>query len=159
MVYFTDLATFDYHSGPFSCDEWECPLLSVGWLEKEFAFDKGPSPTWLIDRISSIRISTKAQFLQWAFRGLHSCTLCEKHTMLTDSHINLFVPGVDCVYVAPGRIDHYILEHAYKPPQVFVEAIAKCIDPKSDEYLKALTSVNANQVPPLFRDLSSKNTN
>jgi hypothetical protein len=50
---------------------------------------------------------------------------------------NLFVPGVDCVYVAPSLIAHYIQAHRYSPPNEFVDAVLRCPEMHSQEYLHA----------------------
>ena len=34
MSYFRDLELCRYHSGPFDSSNWNCPLLSIGWLER-----------------------------------------------------------------------------------------------------------------------------
>jgi hypothetical protein len=50
---------------------------------------------------------------------------------------NLFVPGKRCVYVAPSLIAHYILVHRYSPPKKFVDAVLRCPETHSVEYLQA----------------------
>lgn len=51
---------------------------------------------------------------------------------------NLFVPGDEVVYVAPSLVVHYIDAHGYAPPDEFQEAVLKCPEMRSREYLHAL---------------------
>jgi hypothetical protein len=70
--------------------------------------------------------------------------------LLRDSHINLFIPGLDVLYLATGRTDHYIDFHSYVPPVAFVDALMACPDPDSAEYKAALLGLNKGQEPALF---------
>ena len=51
---------------------------------------------------------------------------------------NLFVPGRDCIFVAPSMIVHYIDAHRYEPPEEFWRAVLDCPEMRSDAYKKAL---------------------
>src|SRR5262249_21190553 len=114
MTYFADFSLCTYHDGPFQADSWQCPLLSVGWLDHPNAF---PTGGWLAqdvrDRLAFLRFAFAEAYSAFEFRGLHTCSFCVaegmkvSHAWLRDSHVNLFVPGTDCVFVAPGRVDHY----------------------------------------------------
>ena len=70
--------------------------------------------------------------------------------LLHDSHINLFIPGRDVLYLATGRADHYIDFHSYVPPLAFIGALMACPNPESAEYKAALLRLNKGQEPPLF---------
>jgi hypothetical protein len=74
--------------------------------------------------------------------GLHNCSFCaanDPHSSeLPASSSNLFIPGNSVVFVAPGRIDHYIEAHSYLPPKQFITAVLPCPDLHSDEYREAL---------------------
>ena len=55
-----------------------------------------------------------------SFLGLMACSLCaaegKRPTLSAWSQENLFVPGSNVVYTAPGGIVHYVESHAYLPP-------------------------------------------
>lgn len=38
------------------------------------------------------------------------------------------------MYAAPSLIIHYILQHGYKPPQEFIDAVMESEEADSDEY-------------------------
>ncbi len=152
MTHFPDLSPLYYHSGPLDSDEWNCPLLAIGWLDSEFTFQTGGTPKGLAAHIESLRNASWDSFPQYVFRGLHGCTLCNDGTYLSESCVKLFIPGDHKVYVAPGRIDHYIDHHNYQPPEEFLQTLVMCPDPKSPEYWAALKSSNGDDAIPLLMD-------
>jgi len=157
-TYFRDLDRCTY-SGPVCSDAgWSCPLRAVGWLDApHFLFRRGRFPKPLLEKL--IQLRTRCSTLHGGFRGQHSCTLCLRNLRrfwmpdkLGDSQFNLFVPGRGEVFIAPGRIDHYIETHHYRPPAVFLDALEACPDPWSFGYYAALRDANDGVEPPLFRD-------
>ena len=83
--------------------------------------------------------------------GIHGCEFCfgtedyarrfslERYGMRIYFGVaNLFVPGKDCVYVAPSMIAHYVDSHRYEPPSEFWRAVLDCPDIQSDTYKAAL---------------------
>jgi hypothetical protein len=89
------------------------------------------------------------------FMGYHTCEFCPGGTRQKDDRwcrierygfmvhfgvTNLFVPGENCVYVAPSMLAHYIDVHGYEPPEVFWEAVMNCPEMGSDAYRQALTA-------------------
>jgi len=152
MTHFVDLSVCCYHSGAYASNEWRCPLLAVGWIETGHKFPIGLSPEWLLRKIADMRHSMSTTFISQKFRGLHQCSICPGKDFLQDSHINLFVPGNGCVYLAPGRIDHYIELHKYRPPSEFIDALAICPDPTQSDYFSALRASNNSEMPPLSKN-------
>ena len=66
------------------------------------------------------------------FMGCHKCEFCfgieddvgrftlQRYGLVIHfGASNLFVPGKDCIYVAPSMIAHYVEAHAYEPPAEF----------------------------------------
>jgi hypothetical protein len=51
---------------------------------------------------------------------------------------NVFVPGIDCLYVAPEILSHYVQFHGYAPPEEFQHAVLACPDPEKSrkEYMQ-----------------------
>jgi hypothetical protein len=80
--------------------------------------------------------------------GYHDCEICNDANdlarrgrgIVVDGRsikvgaFNLFVPGVGVVYLAPSLILHYIKDHEYLPPTVFLEAVDRCPPMHSSEY-------------------------
>jgi hypothetical protein len=143
MTYFKDLDLIRYHDGPCCADAWHCPLLAIGWLEKGHDYLSGICPPQLVERLTELRSMFAVAFPAHSFRGWHTCSMCSGETkLLRDSHINLFIPGLEAIYLATGRVDHYINTHAYVPPMAFVDALMMCPDPRSAEYQAALLRLN-----------------
>lgn len=150
MTYFKDLDLVRYHDGSCCADDWHCPLLAIGWLEKDHDYPSGICSSQVVERLAELRPMFAAAFPAHSFRGWHICSMCsEKTELLHDSHINLFIPGHEVIYLATGRVDHYINTHSYVPPMEFVDALMMCPDPRSAEYQSALLRLNRGQQPPL----------
>jgi len=155
MTYFKDLELAHYHGhnhgGPHCADDWKCSLLAVGWLEKKKTFSTGSCSSQVVAKLSELRHQFGAAFPQYSCRGLHECSMCrDKAKLLRESHVTLFIPGKDVIYMTPGRVDHYIDIHSYAPPQAFVDAVLLCPDPGSPQYEATLRRLNGGQQPPLW---------
>ncbi len=151
MTYFKDMTVCDYFGGR---QDWLCRLMAIGWLERDREYSRGYTDPKLMDKLALLRREFGVQFPGIKFRGLHGCTLCatagNSPVILKESHINLFIPTDGCVYVAPGRIDHYIQAHGYAPREHFVEAVLKCPSPASDEFRELLAKANRGYDAPLY---------
>lgn len=102
-------------------------VLAVGWLGV-FTFRRGPTPARfreLLDELCErIPVSSRT-------RGFHRCRMggCLLRWWLGNrdrytGSAEIIVPGQPGVaYRAPTLITHYVAEHRYQPPQVFVDAI------------------------------------
>ena len=158
MTYFPELALIKYWS-PLHHGDWDCPAYSVGWLESGEAYPMGTvSVQGFWDKLRYLSSSMLESIASHgSFRGLHSCSLCENdgkfagEARLDGSHANIFVPGADCVYIAPGRVDHYIEVHNYLPPEEFVTAVMDCPDPTSPDYRAALIKANLGHETPFCK--------
>lgn len=155
MTYLKDLELAHYHGhnhcGPHCADEWECSLLAVGWLEKKETFSTGSCSSRVVAKLCELRHQFATAFPKYSCRGLHECSMCvNKEKLLHESHVTLFIPGKDVIYMTPGRVDHYINVHSYAPPQIFVDAVLLCPDPGSPQYKATLLRLNGGQEPPLW---------
>lgn len=156
MTHFKDLEFAHYHGhshgGPHCADEWKCSLLAVGWLEKNESLPTGSCSSLVIAKLTELRHQFEVAFPRYSFRGLHECSMCDGEAkLLHESHVNLFIPGKDVIYMTPSRVDHYIDMHSYGPPQDFIDAVLLCPDPRSNQYKTILTRLNRGQQPPLWR--------
>lgn len=82
--------------------------------------------------------------------GVHQCEFCrfsggpgafgfsEQSESVQMGVNNVFVPGNDCLFVAPSLIIHYIDAHRYCPPLAFQEAVTASPEMRSVAYLKAI---------------------
>jgi hypothetical protein len=150
MAYFPDMTVCTYFHSPAQ-SEWACRLMAIGWLESGHEFSVGVVDSRIAYKFAALRSEFRSMFPEIAFRGLHACSICKDNAPLSESHTNLFIPTTGFVYVAPGRIDHYIEEHRYAPPEHFVEAVVGCPGPKAPEYRAAMSAANRGFDVPLFR--------
>ncbi len=152
-MHIADLDLCAYHAGPFDASNWSVPLRAVGWLEYPQAFSSGIAPSRLTSKLKEMADQVRSAYPHYCFRGLMTCSFCISAGLPSPGPIwsqeNIFVPGVDVVYVAPGGIVHYIEAHSYLPPSEFVEAALHCPDCHSSQYREALRAANAGIEPPL----------
>jgi len=117
--------------GQFPC----VPL--AGWNIQMFSAP-GPAPVALVPKLKEIVKQSREAYAQYCFRGIQRCSLCVANNLKSPGPIwsqeNIFVPGLDVVYLAPGGIPHYLEAHSYLPPLEFVEAVLLCPDCRTDEY-------------------------
>jgi hypothetical protein len=126
MAYFRDLSPYEYglHWGGVR------GALNVGWLalghsfETEQALGSDLNLLW-----AHCKVAVPAT------RGLHPCAFCSDWSsdrfrvirngetlMLGYSEIRVIGPSRQS-YAAPSLIFHYVNEHRYKPPDVFLSAL------------------------------------
>ncbi|SNX56768.1 hypothetical protein SAMN06272735_1221 [Streptomyces sp. TLI_55] len=93
--------------------------LAVGWLEVGRPCATGPVPAAFTEKLRAI-IAVQSVNL---CRGWHFCDLCPPDDPARGNG-EIRVPGAPgTAYAAPVLIGHYIDAHAYRPPQVFVDAV------------------------------------
>lgn len=158
-MHFPDLALCTYGHNAKSPEAWNVPLLAIGWLERGQTFSEGEAEEKVIDRARKIQGQTFGRIS--GYRGLHRCDLCEPEEAgfgIEDSHVNLFIPGNDCVYMASGGLVHYMEEHSYLPPEEFVSALLSCPLPSTPEYEEKLTSSNRDERPEILETHEERHT-
>jgi hypothetical protein len=149
MSHYADLTPCGY----FGVD-YAPGLRSIGWLEKEHPYNRGPVSPEFTTALKSLLIAPWQPFV---FAGFHRCRFCRitggpsTFPTITGTEIqlggnNLYIPGDGFLYVAPSTIIHYIDAHEYAPPDEFQIAVLNCPEMRSMPYLK-LIRANA---PPGF---------
>ena len=151
-MHFADLELCQYHTGPFDASNWSVQLCAVGWLEQSHSFRTGTVPSAVVSKLKEMLEQMRSAYFHYAFRGLHDCSLCPGTFRLTESYLNLFVPGASVIYIAPAGIVHYIETHSYLPPEVFLDAVLRCPKCTSAGYREALSVANGGQEIPLEMD-------
>ncbi|GGC92598.1 hypothetical protein GCM10010994_58040 [Chelatococcus reniformis] len=131
MSYFPDLTPFTYGGA-----EPDPAILNVGWLNFDHEMPVA-EPNELF--LSALR-KAAAEPVN-LYRGCHLCDFCPRPPMTLSSggmpmlqarpetmgNGEIWVKGSDgFTYVAPALILHYVSEHHYAPPKVFVDAIIAC---------------------------------
>jgi hypothetical protein len=125
LSYYPDLSPYAY---AYKTSE---VALNVGWLSGQHPYPTGPTPDGLVKRL--LKHARKPVQLT---RGRHVCELCgeRRETIRMQSGLRpvwlgngeIRVTGEhDTVYAAPTMIAHYVAEHDYLPPKVFVDAVLR----------------------------------
>jgi hypothetical protein len=137
-------------------------VKAIGWLGEANPIPTGPVEPRAIERLFAL-ITQPPYESRATLLGFHACTLCPDAHERTATLVSwrrrgilrlgkrwtaevggseLFVPGIDCVYVAPSMIIHYVLTHGYRPPTIFLRALLQTpSDP--DAYCRALRANGA----------------
>lgn len=140
MASFEDLTNYSYMHYENS--------KNIGWLSEQYPYPKGKVSEEFIDNLwiyLHVNISK--------VRGQYGCDLCsqsqEKNYKATYKgrsitlgfdEIRVLSEDGKTAYAAPNLIYHYILEHDYRPPEEFIQAVLKGPKPGTREYEKFLAS-------------------
>jgi hypothetical protein len=103
-------------------------LFAVGWIE-EAGFTTGAVPEEFVEALVA---AYPTKIVPDGTRGWHTCTLC--HVVMPKvewkgkevdvaGYGHYLVRYEQAVYMAPALILHYILDHHYRPPQIFIDAV------------------------------------
>ncbi len=133
MAFYRDLEPCDYFRKRFS------GLLAVGWLSSTESYAQGEVDESDLRRLRALVDDCWQPFY---FRGSHACEFCGRERGTK----NLFVPGAGLVFVAPEMIVHYVEEHSYTPPGVFLETIEACAEMGSAQYFSALVEQGGREL-------------
>ena len=114
---------------------------NIGWLDPAQPMTVGETPEAFREKLFAF--CERASF-NLAF-GIHVCELpdCPNRdrngfrtsrrgdVTLADGNGEIRVLGPDKIYAAPNMIYHYVVDHRYKPPQEFIDAVLACPSPAS----------------------------
>lgn len=141
MVWFADLSPCDY----FGFED-DSRFRAVGWLERGRDFTVGKVDERCVGRLAEL-LAEPWQPVH--FLGFHQCDLCEVEqppeafrlgrwtVSLGATNLFLPAPGIG-ILVAPSMVVHYICDHGYRPPDVFLRAVMDCPAMGSRRYLDAI---------------------
>lgn len=131
-MYIPDLASRSYIG-------FEGPIRAVGWLQHPHPFSRGRVDDKFVQRLLA-HIDKPPGFL--GSRGYYSCSLCAAGGLPgpnpLSSQAEILIPAGDYVFEAPVYIGHYVIDHGYRPPDPFIDAIMKSPAPGSCELLHEL---------------------
>jgi hypothetical protein len=105
-------------------------IRAVGWLERP-GFTTGTVPKGCIGPLVD---ALRGGIFSDGYRGYHTCTLCGKswpeitwkrRRIGLQGHGHYLVQRDQIVYMAPALLLHYILDHGYRPPDEFLDAVLK----------------------------------
>ena len=122
MSYFEDLTPYGYG---LKIVKDNTPELNVGWLEKNKPYPIGETSQKFKDRLS---IFCSKEFLVGLTKGVHECEFCSPEVVIEGTRLvvgngEIRVIGKSAIYAAPELIFHYVVNHHYKPPDEFINAV------------------------------------
>jgi len=121
-------------------------ISSVGYLARGHEYSQGEVSDECFDRLVKLAL---LRLVHWF--GYHKCDLdpCGsghiQHKLYYQGQAipnmcstDILVPAENLLYVSPALILHYIRGHNYRPPACFLEAVTRCAEPGSDEYIAGI---------------------
>ena len=125
--------------------------FAVGWLTENSTFETEYVPKKALHRLEYL---SRMKFNRT--RGIATCPICQETfiekkfcDILGSAEVKIITKEV--AFSAPDLIVHFIKEHNYKPPDIFVSTINEMLDPLSDSGREALiefgASFNAIEAP------------
>lgn len=107
--------------------------LNVGWLDRERPFPTAAPSRELVEKLAWLVVNKQTH----STRGFHRCNLCAPPVDPDKPHFwigrsgrmgllgngEIRVQGTHAVYAAPTLILHYVVDHAYRPPEDFVAGV------------------------------------
>jgi hypothetical protein len=129
------------------------PILAVGWLGDSLPSEGDVEPK-CIDQLW--QANAEERTIIDGTMGWHNCELCDgEHSWYPDKKVgpvldwrgekarvrgygHFLIRTAKNIYMAPVLILHYILDHGYKPPDDFIEAViaGKCLSMDDLEFVK-----------------------
>lgn len=134
MTWIADLTPCDYFGA-----EYSKYLTAVAWLDEKHPITAGQVDRAVYDRL--VEFARKPWYPPTLpiTLGVHQCKLCLYDRPAGTG--NLFIPSASTVYVCPELATHYMSAHGYRPPEEFCDAVLRCADMGSMEYLIAFLAV------------------
>jgi len=134
-------------------------FFAVGWLDNQHEYPQGSVSNTFIERLWVF-----CRYPSLVMRGFHLCEFCPpvkrkvKFPGLENPYeilraqregivIKLGYAEMDVfaedgrVYHAPNLIYHYVLDHEYRPPEPFVQAVLTSPLPNTEQYKSILTKL------------------
>jgi hypothetical protein len=148
MTFYQDLTPYVYFKRREPPDLLS---LNIGWLDVTQPYVQGDTSQVFRDRLFEFCLD---KYVVHIARGFQECQFCglssepwfeenefkygeNAHWMsIGDGEIRVL--GSSAIYSAPALIYHYVVEHHYKPPQEFIEAVLTGPTPGSDAHMALL---------------------
>lgn len=113
--------------------------ICVAWLARDLEFTRGATSKGLVDDLRLLAARPRN-----VERGLHYCEFCGAESpLISRSELGepvvqgtgeIWVESEDGVFIAPTLLIHYVEEHHYVPPLVFIDAVAKAAAARRAEH-------------------------
>jgi hypothetical protein len=150
---FPDLSPYSYYQPkPFR------DVLNVGWLGRGQVFPVGNVPSEFVEKLKLLMSDRRfAALAVNRIRSVHPCNVCgeREFSALGDAaggipigSAELWVPrSSGGFFAAPSMIIHYITDHRYLPPKLFVNSVVDVgwddvVDAQSEYAKRASLAMN-----------------
>jgi hypothetical protein len=150
VTYYKDLTQYEYFAEHEPLDP---KPLNVGWLSGANSFEVGETSQQFKERLFGF---CQDKFVVQIARGFHVCELCEPKSAeqwykegesrygnqahwcgIGDGEIRIV--GKAAVYAAPTLIYHYVVDHQYRPPDEFIDAVLSGPQPGTERHTNILS--------------------
>lgn len=111
MTYFEDLTPYTY----LQPEDEEPNTVNIGWLDPAHDF-----PTGVTTEEFQAKLELLCMRQVKRTRGFLHCPFCQG---LERSSSEMRVAHGGKVYAAPSLVHHYVVAHAYRPPDEFIAAV------------------------------------
>lgn len=121
--------------------------LAVGWLQRNDDFATGGTPEGFTESLFDFCLEPHTVC---AIRHHRPCPICgqrvapvtvgDRTAELGAAEIRVL--GEENIFAAPDLIYHYVTEHGYRPPPVFVQAVLQGPQPGSAEHRALVRTLN-----------------
>lgn len=119
--YFPDLVPYQHGDAPP-----HPRIRRVGWIEEGHDFPTGTVPMEFLTKLTAIKLSQWPTLFHFGLvRGAIYCTLCDRDDR-SGCSTELLVPDVGnpgCFFGSLSMIDHFVRDHGYCPPNVYVDSV------------------------------------
>ena len=113
MTFFDDFSPYTY----LHPEEEQPGTVNIGWLDGWHPFPVGKTSKAFRRKLQQISLRRVKRT-----RGFYSCDFCKGRDKPHGS-AEIRVIGDRRVYAAPELVCHYVVAHAYKPPEEFIAAV------------------------------------
>jgi hypothetical protein len=125
---------------PYQLSPAHPPMIAVGWLDRAHPYDVQTASRRFLSRLHVFCTRTNIGSM-----GIHECEFCPQpvsnisvqdgtHRHHLGSGIMLAFGQRNSIYAAPDLVYHYVCDHHYAPPSVFIQAILRGPLPTTRSY-------------------------
>jgi hypothetical protein len=162
MTYYPDLTSL-----PTNDQKISGKFFAIGWLDNQHKYPQGPVSNTFIERLWIF-----CRYPALVTRGFHLCEFCPPvkrnvefpglespyeilRAQREGTNIKLGYAEIDVfdengtIYHAPNLIYHYVLDHKYRPPEPFIQAVLTGPPPNTEEYKSILKKLGWGNVVDL----------
>ncbi|WP_344617624.1 hypothetical protein [Dactylosporangium salmoneum] len=120
---YIDLSPYTYYTFPLG-------MRNIGWLGRTHGLQSADAPPMTNADLERLRAAS--QRVASEMLGRHQCEWCPSHARYEgNGEYHYYAPDGE-VYAAPEMILHYVTEHGYRPPEVFLESLRVSDEPAWD---------------------------